>query len=100
MTGKMFPAPEEQRDPAAILQKPEPIELQPTTSSAMHMMEEMESIRPGSVIHIEDPRRDVFACAALTGILSRCEVGSNQLKVMAEDCYRIADAMLAARKGK
>ena len=42
--------------------------------------------------------RDHFALAALTGTFARCHIREDDLKEMAKDCYRIADAMCEARK--
>lgn len=41
--------------------------------------------------------RDQFAMAALTGILARTGVASHA--GLADECWRVADAMLAAREG-
>lgn len=48
-------------------------------------------------IHEGMTLRDYFAAQALAGILADENVGTNQPQNIADDCYRLADAMLAAR---
>lgn len=98
MTGKMFPASEETGDPSAILEK---------VASAQKFPEDVgarldELMKPGHVIHVEEQGslRDTFAVGALTGIMMRCQIADSELKTMAGDCYKIADALMAARRKK
>ena len=44
--------------------------------------------------------RDYFAAAAMQGMMADPEIGRIAWTHIAEDCYRAADAMLAARERK
>lgn len=58
-------------------------------------------IEPGDIIRIPDPTRDMFAAAALTGLINRgfTEFGNAQSQY-ANLAYEYADAMLAQRGKK
>lgn len=98
MTGKMFPAPEKSGASGATLEK---------VPSSQKVAEDVgarldELMKPGHVIYVEEQPslRDTFAVGALTGIMMRCQIADAELKTMTTDCYKIADAMMLARRKK
>lgn len=62
-----------------------------------HMLDEAEAMADGGRIAARAERRDRFAMAALTGMLSNPDSGG-AYKFLAENAYRMADAMEAERE--